>query len=161
MEIGKSFWRPLIWLTELLRPFMSLTTKRDTAGARMPESIRIDFKRRSAKMSLWVVDFPDHGHHIAFIPSLRLSGYGANKEEAIDMLFKDAMDDMFDNLMNMPDAQLMKELEKFGWKRHRLFHKEFTNTPYIDEHGILKDFNLPSDTKVGQNFVSRQTAVAA
>lgn len=59
------------------------------------EKIKIDWKESRFKGSLCVFDFMDNNHHIAYLPSLNLTGYGDNKEEAHDILMNSILKDFF------------------------------------------------------------------
>lgn len=122
------------------------------------EFIKIDYREKSAKMQIWVVRFIDNGHHIAYIPSLKLSAYGANENEALKMLFEDVVTDMFNHLFDLSEIQIANELAKFGWKHNRLFKKKFSNTPFIDKGGILRNFNLPKETLISQEYIENLVA---
>lgn len=113
------------------------------------EFIKIIFSRKEASMRIHVASFIDHDHHVAYVPSLKLSGYGATKEEAMEMLFQDVIDDMFDNLLALGESGVSKELAKYGWHKSPIPNKKYYNDlPYVDPNGILENFNLPEDTSI-------------
>ena len=113
------------------------------------EYIKINYARKGASMRLHVANFIDHGQYVAYMPSLKLSGYGATKDEAVQMLFEDVLDDMFHNLFDLSQSEISKELAKYGWHKSQIPNKKYYNDlPYIDPNGILKNFNLPVDTNI-------------
>lgn len=113
------------------------------------EYIKINFAGKETSMRLHVASFIDHGQHVAYMPSLKLSGYGATNDEAVQMLFEDVLDDMFHNLFALSQSEISKELAKYGWHKSSIPNKKYYNDlPYIDPSGILKNFNLPTDTSI-------------
>jgi hypothetical protein len=122
-------------------------------GKLKEQHIKLDYKHKSAKGYFWTVGFKDHQFHVAYIPSLDLSGYGETEKDALDMLYNQVMDDFFVTLFQLNESQISAELEKYGWKRSKLLRKKFMNTPYVDKEGILKNFNLPAETPIKEQFV--------
>ena len=116
----------------------------------IPEYIKVDYGRKEASMRILVADFVDNGHHVAYIPSLKLSAYGPSKQEAIKMLFEDVIDDLFTNLFELSETKIAKELAKYGWHKAKGIpnKKYYNDLPYIDPKGILKNFNLPEATNI-------------
>jgi len=122
---------------------------------REPEYLKINFKKPVAKAELWVVDFWDHGHIVAYIPSLQLSAYGKNSKEARDMLLNVVVQDFFEYLTKLPEAKATAELKRLGWRREKFFKKQFKNSEsYIDKQGILKSFNLSDETEINEQLVA-------
>lgn len=114
------------------------------------EFIKIDFATRSAQMRVFVASFIDSGHHVAYIPSLKLSGYATSKDDAIKMLFEDVVDDMFENLFELDESTITNELGKYGWHKAKgIPNKKFYNDrPFVSPTGILENFNLPQNTDI-------------
>lgn len=130
---------------------------RDTVSkdmSRKEEKIKIHHSAGTVEMGLWVFYFKDGDHHIAFVPSLNLTAYGDSESEAEDMLANDVLKDYMNNLLASSEAKVTQELGRYGWKRNTFFKKKFYNTPYIDEQGVLKNFNLPEETPVKSKFVA-------
>ena len=117
------------------------------------EYMRIDFKRKSFKANVQVYGFKSGDHQIAYIPYLNLTAYGATEDEAIEMLFEDCVEDMLNNLMELPEHEVTTELGKYGWKRSSYQKKQFKLKSYIDADGVLKNFNLPKETKISRQFI--------
>lgn len=119
------------------------------------EFIKIDFKTHNAKVGLWVFVFPDDKYFVSYIPSLKLSAYGNTEEEALSMLFDDILDDFFKELFKLPEVKIREELDKCGWKKPTIFfRKKFSKEAYVDEEGVLRNFNLPAQTKVKRQFMA-------
>ena len=112
------------------------------------EKIKIDFKRKAIQVEVNVADFIDHGHVVAYVPSLDISAYGPTRAEAFKMLFKEVLTDFFENLLKLPEAEVSRELAKHGWKRGSLLRKNYSNKAFVDAKGILQNFNLPSETQI-------------
>lgn len=122
-----------------------------------PESDKLHLNfgaRKRASGTLTVHKFQDNGHFVAYMPSLNLSAYGESEKEACDRLVKEVLDDFFGSLWELSPEQANGELEKLGWTRSKLFKKRFTSNSYIDRHGVLKNFNLPEETKVDTAVVT-------
>ncbi len=144
-RISKSTGKPLL----LNNPKMSITRTPLKNVTTVTEFIKINFSRKEASMRIHVASFIDHDHHVAYVPSLKLSGYGATKEEAMEMLFQDVINDMFDNLLVLGESGVSKELAKYGWHKSLIPNKKYYNDlPYVDPNGILENFNLPEDTSI-------------
>ena len=118
------------------------------------EQLKISIKHKKASGYLYVVNFQDHGHHIAYAESLNLSGYGPTREDALDMLFKHVLDDFFDGLFDLPEAEIFDVLEGFGWKRSQFFKKDLSKTAHVDTNGILRNFNLSEETEIEANLMA-------
>ena len=125
------------------------------------EKLIIDFKKRSVKMVVDVVDFKDNGHYVVYAPSFKLSAYGESKDEAIKMLFEDVIVDYFSTLLQLKEFEVTSELSKYNWVKGKVLKKVFRNTAYVDKEGILKNFNLPIETPIGQNSISKTSLIAA
>ncbi|MBX2913154.1 MAG: hypothetical protein M9954_11600 [Cyclobacteriaceae bacterium] len=82
-----------------------------------------------------------------------MTAYGATEDEAIEMLFEDCVEDMLNNLMELPEHEVTTELGKYGWKRSSYQKKQFKLKSYIDADGVLKNFNLPKETKISRQFI--------
>jgi hypothetical protein len=112
------------------------------------DSLQISFGGKRVKGTFRVYYFMDHEHYVAYIPSLRLTGYGDNKKEAVDMLFDVVLDDFFENILELPLEKANGVLSSLGWKRNKFFHKKFSTNSFVDKEGILRNFNLPNETKI-------------
>jgi hypothetical protein len=73
----------------------------------------------------------DTKQYVAYFPALEISGYGEAKEKAQEMA-KFSINQLFDELMGLSKIELDMELKKFGWKKNRIFNKQFSNStePY-------------------------------
>ena len=118
------------------------------------EKIKIDYVGHKAAMRINVAEFEDHGHIVTYIPSLDLSAYGETKEASLKMLFEEVIDDFFENIFKLPEAEVTKELAKYGWVRGRILRKNFSNNVFVDEKGILRNFNLPAETPIRINTMA-------
>lgn len=120
------------------------------------EYLKIKIKNsenRSVRGLLRAVEFEDHGHYVIFMPSVNISAYGADRKEALEML-KVALDDFSETLTELPANQITEELKKFGFIRNKVLQKQYENgNVYIDREGILKNFNLPEDTKIKEELL--------
>ena len=119
------------------------------------DSLQLHFgKPRRAKGTFTVHTFEDQGHTVAYLPSLNLSAYSDDAQEARDRLLKVVLDDFLDNLMSLGLDRANLELKKLGWSRSTLFKKQFKSNSYVDRAGVVKDFDLPQETKVDTRVVA-------
>lgn len=117
--------------------------------------LQLHFSRpRRAKGSFTVHTFKDSGHTIAYLPSLNLSAYGDSDEQALERLLKEVLDDFLDGLMQLTPERAKLELEKLGWSRSTLFKKQFKSNSFVDRDGVLKNFDLPEETKIDTRVVA-------
>lgn len=117
------------------------------------DSLVINYKKKKVHGEFRVIGFEDHGHHIAYISSLNLSGYGNTPQEALEMLMKVVVSDFCENILSLPEYMITEEMEKLGWKRGKLLRKTFSTSAYVDKEGILRNFNLSPDTKVSESVL--------
>lgn len=118
------------------------------------EQLKINSKHKTAKGYLYVVNFQDHGHYVAYAESLNLSGYGPTRDQAIDMLFNQVLDDFFDGLFELPEDEIFDVLKNFGWERNQFFKKDLSKSAHVDVNGILKNFNLSEETEIEANLMA-------
>ncbi len=116
------------------------------------ELIKINFKKRHFEGRICVFDFIDNGHHIAYMPSLNLSGYGDSEHEARQLLMDFVVKDFLEGLFTLSEHKINEELKKLGWERS-LFFKEFSKS-YVDKDGVLREFNLPAETQIESQLMS-------
>ena len=119
-----------------------------------PKSDSIHLAKDTATAALTIHKFQDNGHFVVYMPALNLSAYGETAKEATDRLVHEVLDDFFENLLAMKPEQANKELQKLGWSRNKLFKKQFRANSYVDRSGVLKNFNLPEETKVETTVVT-------
>lgn len=105
------------------------------------ENLIINRREHKISSTLTVYKFRDKDTNqmIFYIPSLELSGYGAEEKKAMKML-KFSLDDLFKRFCNIPQQQLNFELAQLGWRHNPLKKKEYSKS-YVDLDGNLKDFN--------------------
>lgn len=118
-----------------------------------PDSIKIAFGHEAEGL-LKVFDFMDHGYHIMYVPSLKLSAYGKTKEEARQMLSDVVLFDFFEQLINMAEGEAFQHLSRLGWTIRGFQERVFENAAYVDKNGVLQNFNLPEDTPIEQELIT-------
>lgn len=116
------------------------------------ETLHINQKKKVINMALKQFQFKDGATHILYAPALNFSAYGETQEKAMEMM-KDIIHDYFDSLISLKPEELEIELSKYGWHRS-IFRKKFENKVHVDIQGILRNFELPSDTPVTSLAVS-------
>ncbi len=123
-------------------------------ATRKLDTLNLNFNKSIAKGTFLLHIFEDHGHFVGYMPSLNLTAYGDSPNEAGERLLKEVCDDYFRNLMALGRDGAERELAKLGWKKRPLFGKQFTSDCYVDKEGVLKNFNLPEETKVDTKVVT-------
>jgi len=116
--------------------------------------LKLGKKMKRAKANLFVYEFEDNGFFISYNQSLQLSAYGKTQAEAEKRFAEEVFPDFCEHLTELSEDQIFAELKKLGWKRSPFFKKELSNTAYVDREGILKNFNLPTETKVKEQYVT-------
>ena len=81
--------------------------------------------------------------HVYYVPSFELTGYGKSAAKAHEML-KISLNEYFNYLLPNDDMFIRIELKKLGWNPDKLFKKDFSKA-YVDQNGVLQDFNLSED----------------
>ena len=116
--------------------------------------LKIDFKRKEVESGLTVFNFEDHGFHVFYIPALNLSAYGSTSDEAKEMLLNVVLDDFNENIIELNEPAVFEYLSKLGWSCRGRESRSFENSAYIDKDGVLKNFDLPSDTPVQEQLLT-------
>ncbi|MEZ0543126.1 hypothetical protein [Fibrella arboris] len=119
---------------------------------RQSDTLTIDFSNRSITGVLNSYRFEDNGFIVTYIPSLGLSAYGQTVEEANEMMIHDVINDFFKTIIGMPPVAVFEELNNLGWISTKI--TEFKNQAFIDEEGILRNFDLPQDTPIERQLVT-------
>jgi hypothetical protein len=72
-----------------------------------------------------ILGFEDHGHVIAYIPSLKLSGYGETSHDAREMVLDVVLKDFLETITGLPEAAAQEEMNKLGWQKSNLPGEKF------------------------------------
>ncbi len=82
---------------------------------------------------------------VSIIPSLTISGYGKTEREAVSDLYYNIT--IFCNdFFSVTDEQRRGELNSLGWVLNKFFKKKYSKS-FIDENGILQNFDFPEKVK--------------
>lgn len=109
----------------------------------------------SIKGDVKAVSFMDGDYHILYVPSLNLSSYGKTFEEAQRMLQDVVIKDFCLSVIKAKDKNLIiSELIKLGWNKSAIFQKDLSKSAYIDKEGILREFELPTNTVIKEENVA-------
>ncbi|XLS28989.1 hypothetical protein ACJD0Z_17550 [Flavobacteriaceae bacterium M23B6Z8] len=111
------------------------------------ENISIDLRKKLFKAEVMGIHFKEGEHDILYIPSLQISAYGSNIEEA-DQMAKESMINFFKDISNLNESEVYKVLKDLGWNRVKYFKKKLTHLSETTFEDIKKEFNLPDDTRV-------------
>lgn len=83
----------------------------------------------------------DHGHAIAYLPSLDLSGYGPTFAEAVAML-ELAVSEYCEWAVYLPQKELDAELHRLGWELGEPGTSAGYSKAFVDRKGALQGFDL-------------------
>ncbi|MEP5613507.1 MAG: hypothetical protein ABJP45_14745 [Cyclobacteriaceae bacterium] len=119
------------------------------------EFLNYDHKK-SVRLGLYASHWNEGDHIVMFIPALRLSSYGKTLKEAEYMMWEIVVEAFFNDLFDMKKTDALNTLYNLGWKQNKIFSKKLNHSEaYVDESGILQEFNLPKGTKIRQEFVTQ------
>jgi hypothetical protein len=124
------------------------------------DDLKIDFRKKEVYATLTVAQFQDHEHFVIYVPSLQITAYGDNLNEAFEM-FKVEWEELCRALLSLPEYQAVSELEKYGWIREKLLKKKFHSEAYLNKEGILANFNLPEKTTIVEQKIVKEKFIEA
>lgn len=78
---------------------------------------------------------------VCIVPSLNVSGYGINENDAFENL-KENIELFCKDLFSLNMIQRKIELKNLGWVQDKYFNKKY-KTPFVDENGVLQNFDFP------------------
>ncbi len=122
--------------------FMGELKFKHLKGKNLSEELHINKTKESIRACLRVIKYVDKdtNHHVSYIPSLEISGYGNTRKEATEMLHF-SLDEYFDFLISYPETKTQKELRELGWLKNKIKNKDYSKA-YVDISGNLKNFAL-------------------
>lgn len=122
--------------TQITNQFGTESIRFHTEGSTIS---RVDF-------SIGIISFLDKDTkmYVTYAPSLEVSGYGVNGEDALSMC-KASIDESIEMLGKLPAKKAKEDLEKLGWKQNWIRHKNFSRS-YVDVDGVLRGFNADPET---------------
>ncbi len=129
-----------------------MTVELEKINNQAEQHIWINKSKKVTSGIIKVFMIEDHGHKVAYIPSLDITGYGKSDKLAIDML-RDAIGDYFGSLVKLSQKKIQAELKKYGWEKG-MFTKKYENSAFIDKKGVLQNLNLPITTNIEESLIS-------
>lgn len=78
---------------------------------------------------------------VCISPSINVSGYGKNIEEA-KTSFNENIDTFCEDLNSLPIVQKRIILKEMGWEQRKYLKKQFSKA-FVDEDGILQNLEHP------------------
>ena len=97
----------------------------------------------SAEFTMYKYRDKDTRQIVCYIPSLELTGYGADEVKAEEML-KFSVCDYFEYLHTLSAKKIQSELLSLKWKKNTFKNKEFS-VAHVDVTGKLKSLNAVGD----------------
>lgn len=110
------------------------------------EKLNIDLQKKVFKAELVAIALSEGKSQILYIPSLDISSYGDNLDEANKML-KVCLDEFSKNLLELSQSKIDTILNSLGWEKHKYFKKRHSNLSEITIDDIIAKFDLPKNTK--------------
>jgi predicted RNase H-like HicB family nuclease len=117
-----------------------------------PQKLTINYRKREVSALLQIFLIKDGTWHVAYVPSLNISGYGKTEAGAYKMI-KEVFEDYFVSIIKLDKEQISRELSKYGWERNAGFKKHYENKSYVDKFGVLNNFNLPKETPIKESKI--------
>jgi len=111
------------------------------------EYLRIDTKNKQAVGEFVGMFFKDQNAIVSYVPSLDLTSYGDNEQEAIEMMEVSIREFLNDLVKMKSENEIYQTLKSFGWHRHAFFSKRLTNLSETTFEDVIKQFGLPENTK--------------
>tara|TARA_R110000868_G_scaffold355726_1_gene617287 strand:+ start:3740 stop:4105 length:366 start_codon:yes stop_codon:yes gene_type:complete len=111
------------------------------------ENIKIDIKSKRLTATLKGIGFKEGEYFIIYIPSLNVSGYGVTEQEANELV-KITLENFSEELFKMNENKIFEQLKSLGWQKNRIFNKRMSNLSETTFEDIIKEFNLPKETKL-------------
>lgn len=108
--------------------------------------LEINVQKIEVKGRLTLIKFKKDGFWIAYIPSLNISAYGEDIQEAMTML-RESMDDFSTALFESGKEASMKELSELGWKQDCDLSGKFSNSINL-KNILMNKFQLSSDANI-------------
>jgi hypothetical protein len=100
------------------------------------ETVRI--KGNNLSIRILAATGKEGEHFVTVSPSLLVSGYGANEEEA-KQSFEENLRLFCEDFMKLIQSQRELELIKLGFSKVKFHNKDFSKA-YIDDSGVLQGF---------------------
>ena len=94
-------------------------------NSQIEQYIKIDHHKRSLSGVIRIFKIQDGEFIVAFAPALNMTAYGRTVKKAMNM-FKDILGDYCDTLIISPPGKVTEELKKYGWRKNRIFKKNYT-----------------------------------
>lgn len=111
------------------------------------EELKIAYSNNIIKAKLNGIGFLDDGFFVIYIPSLGLSGYGDNEEEAKEMI-KVVFDELSQSLLSLSKAQMLSELKEMGWQQEKYRKKRLTHLSDTTFQDIKKELDISDDIEI-------------
>jgi hypothetical protein len=100
------------------------------------ETVRI--KGNNLSIRILAATGKEGEHFVTVSPSLLVSGYGANEEEA-KQSFEENLRLFCEDFMKLIQSQRELELIKLGFSKVKFHNKDFSKA-YLDDSGVLQGF---------------------
>lgn len=117
------------------------------------EFVQINLSKKQMKFKIRYWAFKQGEHHIVYLPSLQISGYGDTVNEAHNLV-KVSITDFAENLIRLKDeARILKVLYDLGWERNKYFKKRMSNLSETTFEDIKREFNIPDKTIYDEGLI--------
>ncbi|MEQ9301900.1 MAG: hypothetical protein RIF33_25190 [Cyclobacteriaceae bacterium] len=142
---------PLRYRTESITNMgLTLKIKTNSSG---PNELRVNKSKGEVMGNFNVFIIEDTKHIVAYCPVFEMTGYGQTEDEANEML-KESITEYFAALLNLKEKQLVSELASLGWHQDKYAHKQFVSDAVVGRDGVLRNFDLPENTRITEQQMS-------
>jgi len=117
------------------------------------DNLNIDFKKKVISGQMRAMSFMEGDKYIQYIPSFNLSAYGSTPLEARSMMME-VIGTFFQDIWDLNEDEIISLIENAGYKRHKLFKRRYSNVAHIDKDGVLRNFDLPTETEVKEELIA-------
>jgi len=124
-----------------------MSTTKSINNQMKKEVLKLDFNKKSLQAKLNAFGFKDGEFYILYIPSLEISAYGDDYNDAMQML-KESLDVFSEDIFNIPIKNAKNLLKKLGWQPNKIFKKKMEQTKNISPEYLIKEYNLPDNTTI-------------
>ncbi len=109
------------------------------------ETLKVNHRRKEIRLKARLLRFRDKDTRqiILYIPSLDITGYGADENKAAKMLDY-SIQEYFGFLTSLSQKELGNELTRKGWKHTPYANKEYSKA-FVSSDGELRNFNAAAD----------------
>jgi len=101
------------------------------------DTLRIKGDKLDARLN--IISGKQGTHFLTYSPSLKISGFGNTKEEALEFI-KMELQGFCEDIYSMNNTEREKYILSLGFQKEKFHSKNFSKA-YVDQNGRLQDFD--------------------